>query len=473
MASIALLSSHKLQRSFLASVSPKADVKGLDGKLTETKIKEWWENETSSTLFDNSCLHLVRRRKCPRWMLRFHLQGQKPTMMSLGMYSRDGVAGMSLRQSRELYYYTLLPLIQQGLNPQTELIKVHTENTRKSTTLFKWICEEWLDEKIHGGKWKNQSYASKVKGRMKNYVYPFLGKMSCDSITELDIQRGVLSPILCKGCYETSRLVFRYLQDIFDDLEIQRLITHNPMRATKKWLSKRLPNASDESNANHLPAVETWDEVGEILHRFEVSRHSYKTYVVHLLVVFTVARMNNIIGCRWSHIHNLDSKNPFWLIPRDELKKHHVDLRVPLCKQLVQVLRDYREWCSKMRVDSDFLFPSKTTPTGHIRPENLEKIYRDTLGLRDRHTLHGWRSSFSILCNNHNSGWNRAIELCLHHHIGSRVERAYNHPRVDELMEERRAIYQWWGDTLEDVWNEARKRHEEESKQTTTVTKKS
>ena len=43
-----------------------------------------------------------------------------------------------------------------------------------------------------------------------------------------------------------------------------------------------------------------------------------------------------------------------------------------------------------------FVFPA---PAGapHLRHETLEKVYRRTLGMDGKHSVHGWRSAFSTL----------------------------------------------------------------------------
>ena len=69
-----------------------------------------------------------------------------------------------------------------------------------------------------------------------------------------------------------------------------------------------------------------------------------------------------------------------------------IDHRVPLCPEIAAELRQWQ-------VDFDgrgFVFPS---PAGgkFIGSESIEKVCRVTLGLKDKHSPHGWRNAFSPL----------------------------------------------------------------------------
>jgi integrase len=82
---------------------------------------------------------------------------------------------------------------------------------------------------------------------------------------------------------------------------------------------------------------------------------------------------------------------------------------------------------------------------GHVTREAVEKCYRDTLGLRDRHSPHGWRSALSSVA--HEAGHpHDAIEAQLDHaNPHGKVAGAYD--RGNRLAA-RRALVEWWAACL-------------------------
>ena len=75
----------------------------------------------------------------------------------------------------------------------------------------------------------------------------------------------------------------------------------------------------------------------------------------------------------------------------------------------------------------------------HISIETVDKAYRVTLGLKDQHSPHGWRSSFSTLARE--AGFAReVVELSLDHIHDSEVARAYDR---GGRRPERARLMQW------------------------------
>jgi integrase len=93
-----------------------------------------------------------------------------------------------------------------------------------------------------------------------------------------------------------------------------------------------------------------------------------------------------------------------------------------------------------------YVFPSMAK-VGVYKPisrEAIEKVYRTTLGLKNRHSPHGWRAAFSTLAKE--KGYTRdAVELALDHVHDSEVVRAYDRgARLAELIK----LMKWWGAEL-------------------------
>ena len=116
------------------------------------------------------------------------------------------------------------------------------------------------------------------------------------------------------------------------------------------------------------------------------------------------------------------------------------DHRIPLCPEIAEELRQWRDKIGK----NDYLFPSPTGKNKHIGCEAVEKAYRVTLKLERQHTPHGWRSAFSTLARD--QGFLRdVVELALDHIHDNQVACAYDR---GERFDQRIELYKWWGAQL-------------------------
>jgi integrase len=82
----------------------------------------------------------------------------------------------------------------------------------------------------------------------------------------------------------------------------------------------------------------------------------------------------------------------------------------------------------------------------------VDKLHRETLGLRGRMVPHGWRSAFSTNANDATDLqggrlWpDDVVELCLDHLHGTKVSTSYDRGR---RWASRVALMDWWNDQLE------------------------
>src|SRR5437870_1996184 len=71
-----------------------------------------------------------------------------------------------------------------------------------------------------------------------------------------------------------------------------------------------------------------------------------------------------------------------------------------------------------------FVCPTPRDPTRFVTREAVEKFYRDTLDLADKHSPHSWRSTFSTLARD--AGKDReAVEAQLDYMVDNPVAAAY------------------------------------------------
>ena len=114
--------------------------------------------------------------------------------------------------------------------------------------------------------------------------------------------------------------------------------------------------------------------------------------------------------------------------------------RVPLSNAAIEVLERPRS----IDDGSGWVFPSPLRPGAPLSENTLTDVLK-RVGLHDRATVHGFRSSFRVWAAECTSASHAAMELSLAHTVGSSVERAYMR---SDLLEQRRTLMQQWAEFL-------------------------
>ncbi|CAI8006562.1 Prophage integrase IntA [Geodia barretti] len=111
--------------------------------------------------------------------------------------------------------------------------------------------------------------------------------------------------------------------------------------------------------------------------------------------------------------------------------------RVPLSDAALEVLRRAKA----LDDNSGLVFPSLYKPGRELSDMTLTKLLRD-LGLADRATVHGFRTSFKTwYMETTDTPW-AVGEAALAHTLGNSTEAAYAR---SDLFEKRRTLMQQWG----------------------------
>lgn len=200
-----------------------------------------------------------------------------------------------------------------------------------------------------------------------------------------------------------------------------------------------LPKAK---RAKSRPALLTFPALGDVLRRAEAARLSPAVRMAHRLCAFAPgARISNVVAADWQEFE-LEGDVPTWTIPRKKMKsrdRHH-DHRVLLGSVVADELLAWRSIVGAKGPLFAGLAGGK-----HITRESLEKVYRVTLGLADKHTPHGWRAAFATL-SKEEGGFDRdVVELALDHIYDNDIVRAYDR---GERLKQRIKLMAWWNEQL-------------------------
>jgi integrase len=352
------------------------------------------------------------------WRLKYRLGG-KERLCSLGIYPMVGLA--QAREDRD----AMKALLREGRDPVTERRLRRVGRVAASDTTFDAVAAAWLAKQRSD--WSALHYAISRRA-LKRDVFPLLGNLPVSDITPAMVAQ-VIEAIAARGARETAAKVLQHCVSVFRFAQARGLCRDNPASPVREVLSKRRP-------VDRRPAVLEWETLGDILRRADAAHLSRAVRMAHRLCAFTAARIGNVVAAEWSEF-DLDAKVPRWIIPRMKMKvqDRQGDHTVILCPTIAAELRQWRSAAGS----AAYAFPS---PAGgkFITRESLEKVYRVTLSLADRHTPHGWRASFATLARD--NGFERdVVELALDHVHDNAVVRAYDR---GERLEERVRLMNWW-----------------------------
>ena len=153
-------------------------------------------------------------------------------------------------------------------------------------------------------------------------------------------------------------------------------------------------------------------------------------------LVLTAARSGEARGATWDE---MDLQRQEWRIPSQRMKAG-MEHRVPLSRQALDLLRE----ASALRDESGLVFPSPLKVGSPLSDMTLTKVLR-AVGLAERATVHGFRSSFkNWTLEQTDTPW-AVSEAALAHFLGNATEQAYAR---SDLFERRRALMQQWADYL-------------------------
>jgi integrase len=367
------------------------------------------------------------------WRFRYRING-RPGIAVLGTYPELSLAKAraALEDARRSVKAGIRPLGRKGAEIEAKAVAGSTGMTLGE------VAEQWF-EMAKADAWSD-STAKTTRGRIDLYVKPTA--LWQTPIRNVDLP--MVTPLLDKLHREkpdTSKKVKLILNGIFRWAAARGIVQYNPIPETKPGSGMRGRKAT-ERDSKRLPAVTELAALGDILRKIDQAQASWQVRGALFLCAMTAQRPGRVVAARWEQF-KLTGNNPVWVIPRalqkntDGARGDHV---VPLAPQVV-------DWLKKLPSSSEFVFE---TPSGHVTLEAPSKLMR-SIGLANKHTPHGFRSSFSTLANAANKPdgsrmFDRVdIEHVLDHEVLSDTVRSYDRARALPRL---RVILEWWTLTL-------------------------
>lgn len=297
------------------------------------------------------------------------------------------------------------------------------EKRRASTPTFREAANRTFE--ANQPRWRNAKSMRNWMQGMEKYAMPRIGDLRVDRIGRGDVL-GVLTPIWTSRP-ETARKLRQRIRATLAWCQAHGFVEHN-------WAGEAISGALPTMPAvkDHFRAL-PYRELPAALQAVGLSDASLAAKQCLRFLVLTASRSGETRGALWREI---DLRAREWRIPGHRTKSGS-DHRVPLSDEAAEALRLVRP----LRDDSGLVFPSPLRKGRTLSDVTLMKVLR-SIGLAERTTVHGFRSTFRDWAGECTGADHAVIELSLAHAVGSAVERAYAR---SDLLAKRRALMAQWG----------------------------
>lgn len=358
---------------------------------------------------DGGGLYLhVRASGSRSWIQRITIDGRRRDI-GLGGYPAVGLARARLLAAANR------TTVAEGRDPLSEKRRSHMPTFREAA---------FQVHEANKPRWKNGKHVDNWIGSLERHAFPLLGAMAVDRIEGRDVL-AVLTPIWGVRM-ETARRVRQRIRTVLRWCLAHGYVERNVAGEAIDGALPAMPRVRSHFRA--LP----YEQVPAALAAVEGSRACLSAKLCLRFSVLTAARSGEARGAVWDEI---DPEKREWRIPGVRMKAG-VEHRVPLSDAALAVL----ERAQPLSGASDLVFPSPRKPGRPLSDMTLTKVLRD-MGLAERTTVHGFRSSFRDWAAECSDAPHAAMELSLAHAVGSVVERAYAR---SDLLAKRRALMEQW-----------------------------
>jgi integrase len=393
---------------------------------------------------DGGGLMLRVRGDGASWVLRFTSAAGRRREMGLGRAMRGSAkqAGDSLTGARELAHAAreqlrrgIDPIDARDANAQAakraeEAKKVAVQRQRQ--TLARWARDYHAREiepnltRKHSAQWISS---------LENHIPSSIWHSPIDEVEAPTLLAALLGvkpherSLNHRGTRvpETMRRLRQRLDCVFEDAMFNKLCSTNPAAAIKSKLRKGMPRMKP-MKLRALPYRDApafmqalRDEAGTAARCLE-------------LLVLTAARTSEALDLQ---VSELDLDHSLWVVPAERMKAGE-EHTVFLCDRAVELLRAQLA----LQLHRTIVFPSNMLEDRALSNMSLLAVL-DRMGMRDRTTVHGLRSTFSTWANETGAARPDVIEACLAHNERDKVRAAYNRARFSD---ERRALMNAWAE---------------------------
>jgi integrase len=373
-------------------------------------------------LYDGGNLILAKRtRDAGKWLFKYTIAGRERSM-GLGPWPT-----VSLSEARSKAKLARADKAD-GKDPLREKRRRQKQALAETLT-FQDCAEQCFDSRK--AKLKGKGEAGGWWAPIKTYALPKLGGLPVADIDQHDVT-DVLRPIwrekhpTAKKVAMRVNIILRYGAALGLDTDISAVEKARLILGDANHKEKRIP-------------ATPWQKVPDLYSRIDPMTHGSAGLLLQMLILTAGTRSAEVRMARWEHY---DPKTRSLLVPAEH-NKATTARRIPLSTHAVSVLDQ-----AKPLKENGWIFPGGRGGAAHM---NMAVSLLNRLGEEGRG--HGFRSSFkqwSLACGHATTGID---EVCLDHRPDSKVVEAYARifgedaiANNTDLLEQRRALWQAWGD---------------------------
>lgn len=351
-----------------------------------------------------------------RFMYRF---GGKQRSITIGPYPETSIK--DARAARDDARATL----RSGLDPQAK--RTAADNAKKAAveSTFGFNAEEFVQKKDAEG---NAAQTTAKRRSQLAHVLKDLAELPIDDIEPKQVLT-VLKRLEARKQHDTAISTRALIGAI-----CRYAISHG--RATRDP-TIALKGALITPKATHRAAIIEPKAFGALLCAIDDYKGAPETVLALQLLALTATRPGELRNAAWSEF---DLVAAVWSIPEGRMKMRRPH-KVPLSKHALDTLANLKE----IHRGGDYVFPGGASISKPLS-ENALNVALQTMGYKDQHTAHGFRSAFASITNECGLWHADAIERQLAHEENNKVRRAYHRA---EYWDERVQLMDWWGWTLE------------------------
>lgn len=384
-------------------------------KLTDAKVRAAKYSGKPEKLRDGNGLYLHILPSGKYWRYDYRYLNKRKTY-SMGVYPK-----VSLKEARVLLF-AAKDQLAQGINPtyHKQLTKHVNSDHRFQVVAMDWLLRhDCTDRTRHD-----------IELRFNKDVFPVIGEKLVQTIEPPDVL-NVIRRIESRGTYDLAKRVNTNISQVMRYCVSIGLVKFDPCRDLAGAIRRKRV-------IKHYAAITNRTDFGQLLR--DIDSYSLNTVIALALQLapHVALRPSELRAAPWTEI---DLENMLWTIPRERMKKDK-EHTVPITRQSEAILRRIRQISGR----GEWLFPSPMRGKSQPISENTLNTAINRLGYKDKHTPHGFRSSFSTITNESRLFSTDAIEIQLAHLDKDRTRAVY-HRSVH--LDERRKMMQWWSDQID------------------------
>ncbi|MGF6922204.1 tyrosine-type recombinase/integrase [Paraburkholderia sp. 40] len=389
--------------------------------LTDVQVRKARYNPegTGNRLADSGRMYLqLDKSGAKYWRMNYRFAGKDKTL-ALGVY--PDVSLLAARKKRDEARQKL----SAGLDPSNVKRLEKRAARLAAANSFEAVARGWIDERKSG---VAPAQHAKTLARMKNDVFPWLGKRPISDIDAPEIL-AVLKRIDSRGARFTAHRARS---------EISRVFRYGIKEGHCKTDPARdLVGAIPPAQTTHFASITEPTKVGEMLRAFDGFAGTFPVLCALRLAPLLFVRPGELRQAQWSQF-DLDKCEWRYLVTKTE--SEHL---VPLSTQSVAILRELHALSGAGR----YVFPGardrKRPMSEAAINAALRRLGYDT---RTEITGHGFRAMARTILHEELEQKPEVIEHQLAHMVPDNLGSAYNRTK---FIKERRVMMQKWADYLD------------------------